>query len=286
MGYAVTSESIVRCGKRLDVYERAVREVLASYADNTGKAWPSIPTIAQDSGVSRNKVIACLASLEAKGALRSLKTAGRATVYHLTEMPPVHSTDQSTACTSPQCGPVHTVDPTRPQRGLDQSIAWTTPVHSVDPKDPNEGSQEGSQEGSHLSDLPVRSPEPVETDEPKQPPVQTALTLAPPTEAERKATPIWQDAQTVCDLWNRWLPMQPRAKPDKTRNKVLAAALRHPDIGSDPDELSALLAWAAESPWHNGIRRPMTIAQWMARDHFETTVQAWFNAAGVARGAA
>lgn len=155
MGYAVTSESIARCGKRLDVYERAVREVLASYADNTGKAWPSILTIVQDSGVSRGKVLACLGTLETKGAIRASRVQGRQTVYHLTELPPVHGTDPSTACTSPQRVLVHTVDLTRPHGVPDPSTLCTGPVHAVDPKDPKKDPKKDPNEGSQDAAAPL-----------------------------------------------------------------------------------------------------------------------------------
>ncbi len=106
---------------------------------------------------------------------------------------------------------------------------------------------------------------------------QASLVLEPAKEPERKPT-TWQDAQTVCDMWNAMMPSQPHAKQDDRNRKVLAAAFRHDLIRSDRDELANLLTWASADPWLGGHKRTMAIGRWMARDHFDEALTAWHNA--------
>jgi hypothetical protein len=67
---------VVRECSKVEGPPRAVLTVIATYADDRGVAWPSIPTIARDAGLSRSTVIRAIKLLVATGELLVVKRGG------------------------------------------------------------------------------------------------------------------------------------------------------------------------------------------------------------------
>ena len=84
----------------LPTYERFVALALADCADDSGRCWPSVETIAAKCGMSERGVRNCLRSLEGMGVLTSEQRPGRSTVYVLTypgtRCPPEHGAPRNT----------------------------------------------------------------------------------------------------------------------------------------------------------------------------------------------
>lgn len=60
---------------------KSVLMAMADYADDTGRCWPSIPTLCEYTCFSRRAVIDAIAWLEANGALQADRSNGRHTSY-------------------------------------------------------------------------------------------------------------------------------------------------------------------------------------------------------------
>lgn len=77
---------IIHARERVDIVgsTRAVLYALASRADQSGAAWPSVAQLALDSGVARRTALRCLRELELAGLIVVERTNGRASRYMLT----------------------------------------------------------------------------------------------------------------------------------------------------------------------------------------------------------
>jgi hypothetical protein len=249
MGFAVVAQCWSRAAD-LPHAAKAVLLALASYADKDGKCWPSIPTLAIDSSVSRGHLFLMLAGLERVGAVRSTKSPGRSTHYEISP-------------TRPTIGPVWLSDPsgeqTRPTIGPTRPTIVTAPVRLSDPKDPIEEPKKD----------PKEAPAGLLAEQaPTSPAVQATLHLEP-SPSSAAPLPGWAKAAKVRDLWNRLMPDQPPARPDPRANRVLVAAL---DLHGE-DGLRELLTWAHGEPWHSGRKKAKPVSQWMARDSLAAVAQ-------------
>jgi hypothetical protein len=107
------------------------KSVLISLADNAsdhGFCWPSISTIAKRTCFGRTAVMASIAWLEEKGALKADRSNGRHTTYVITPQ----SFDQSDCRTGPLEQPVRQPNSTSPSAELHRSSSRTAPVRQVD----------------------------------------------------------------------------------------------------------------------------------------------------------
>ena len=99
---------------------KAVLLSLANHAHADGtEAYPSVPTIMGESGLSRSAVFDALARLKDDGQIVPYGHRGQRVVYRLTRPAagPVQQPDQSAKDTSPAAGPVLDADPTRAGAG-------------------------------------------------------------------------------------------------------------------------------------------------------------------------
>jgi hypothetical protein len=103
-------------GSKLTVGDRLVLFTLAWYANDTGHAWPSSKTLADDCGLHKDFVRRSLARLVRTGVLAAETRTGRSTVYRF----PLHpSTTCDRANTGRADGPVIERTRTCDQNGPD-----------------------------------------------------------------------------------------------------------------------------------------------------------------------
>lgn len=101
-GFSLVKQAVHTSG--LSSLEKLVFIIIADHANSTRLAWPSIETIAELAGVSpksgkqRSKIIATIASLEAKGFLKKAGYHGHSRVYAITERVHPVGTLKSTPC--------------------------------------------------------------------------------------------------------------------------------------------------------------------------------------------
>lgn len=106
--------------------QKLVLLALADNANDHGHCWPSVTTLAEKCGMSRQGVLNQIEALEDAGLLKTERNHGRSNRYILV-MQPVNHVDQSTPLTSlpGRLPPVYAVD-------YHQSTPLTRPVYAVD----------------------------------------------------------------------------------------------------------------------------------------------------------
>jgi DNA-binding transcriptional regulator YhcF (GntR family) len=60
---------------KLPAQEKITLVMLANYADESGRCWPSIETLCVDTGLSRSTIKRCLAKLQERRILTKLRRA-------------------------------------------------------------------------------------------------------------------------------------------------------------------------------------------------------------------
>ena len=109
---------------------KSVLMAMADYADDSGRCWPSIPTICEYTCFSRRAVIAAIGWLESTGALSANRSNGRHTSYSVTPEKYVKPVQQAHQCIS-RTGASN--DVTRAPPAPDPCTSRTGPVQQTHP---------------------------------------------------------------------------------------------------------------------------------------------------------
>lgn len=123
---------------QMDVSAKAVLIALADNANDAGKCWPSLDTIARRTCLHRSNVIHAIERLEAMGHLSVDRATGRSSVYTITPNLDLFDRDQSRSATRRVSLPVAERYPSRSAQTSsgalpDQSRSATGPVAERDP---------------------------------------------------------------------------------------------------------------------------------------------------------